>query len=83
LAIIPFFFEMANSKNGGNLRLARFGTVSAISVASPDGPAVHSGRQTMTINLTSLQNVAVSLVGALLAASLFISAAVGPVGQLI
>lgn len=37
----------------------------------------------MTINLTSLQNVAVSLVGALLAASLFISAAVGPVGQLI
>ncbi len=37
----------------------------------------------MTINLTSLQNVAVSLVGALLAASLLISAAVGPVGQLI
>ena len=35
----------------------------------------------MTINLTSLQNVAVSLVGALLAASLFISAAVGPVGH--
>jgi hypothetical protein len=37
----------------------------------------------MTINITSLQNVAVSLVGALLAASLFVSAAVGPVGQLI
>ena len=37
----------------------------------------------MTVNLTSLQNVAVSLVGALIAASLFISAAVGPVGQLI
>ena len=37
----------------------------------------------MTVNLTSLQNVAVSLVGALIAATLFISAAVGPVGQII
>lgn len=37
----------------------------------------------MTANFTSLQNVAVSLVGALIAASLFISAAIGPVGQLI
>ncbi len=37
----------------------------------------------MTFNLTSLQNVTVSLVGALIAASLFISAAVGPAGQLI
>jgi hypothetical protein len=37
----------------------------------------------MTYNLTSLQNMAVSFVGALIAASLFISAAVGPAGQLI
>ena len=37
----------------------------------------------MTLNFANLQNVAVSLVGALLAASLFISAAVGPAGQLI
>ena len=37
----------------------------------------------MTYNLTSLQNVAVSLVGALIAASLFISAAVGPAAQLV
>ena len=80
---IPFFPPVAILKNGGNPRLTQFGTVPAISSVSPDGPAVHSGRQTMTINLTSLQNVAVSLVGALLAASLFISAAVGPVGQLI
>ena len=37
----------------------------------------------MTTNLSNLQNVAVSFVGALLAASLFISAAIGPAGQLI
>ncbi len=37
----------------------------------------------MTFNLTSLQQLAVSLVGALVAASLFVSAAVGPVGQFI
>jgi hypothetical protein len=37
----------------------------------------------MTYNFASLQNMAVSLVGALIAATLFISAAVGPVGQLV
>ena len=37
----------------------------------------------MTFNLTNLQQVAVSIVGALFAASLSISAAVGPVGQFI
>ena len=37
----------------------------------------------MTLNLNSLQNVALSLVGALIAATLFISAAVGPAGQII
>jgi len=37
----------------------------------------------MTLNLTSIQNVTVSLFGALVAATLFISAAVGPAGQLI
>ena len=37
----------------------------------------------MTYNLTSLQNVTVSLIGALIAASLFISAAVGPAAQLV
>jgi hypothetical protein len=36
----------------------------------------------MTYNL-NLQQLAVSLVGALFAASLFISAAVGPAGQLV
>jgi hypothetical protein len=48
-----------------------------------DGPPVGSGRYKMTFNLTSLQQLAVSLVGAVFAASLFVSAAVGPVGQFI
>ena len=37
----------------------------------------------MTYNFTSLQQIAVSLVGAIFAASLSISAAVGPVAQFI
>jgi hypothetical protein len=37
----------------------------------------------MTFNLANLQQFAVSVVGALIAASVFVSAAVGPVGQII
>lgn len=37
----------------------------------------------MTFNVSKLQQLTVSIVGALLASSLFISAAVGPVGQFI
>jgi ABC-type multidrug transport system permease subunit len=37
----------------------------------------------MTFNFANLQQIAVSIVGALVASSLFISAAVGPVGQLV
>jgi hypothetical protein len=37
----------------------------------------------MTFNLTSLQHIAVSAIGAIFAATLFITAAVGPVGQII
>ena len=37
----------------------------------------------MTFNPTSLQNMAVSLVGALIAASLFVTAAVGPAAHLV
>ena len=37
----------------------------------------------MTFNLANLQQLAVSAIGALLAASLFISAAVGPAGQIV
>jgi hypothetical protein len=43
----------------------------------------HEWRQTMTFNLASLQNVTLSLVGALVAATLCISAAVGPAAHLI
>ena len=37
----------------------------------------------MTYNLSNLQQLAVSIVGALVASTVFISAAVGPVGQFI
>ena len=37
----------------------------------------------MTFNLNSLQHIAVSAIGAVFAATLFISAAVGPAGQFI
>ena len=42
-----------------------------------------SGSKTMTYNFSGLQQFAMSVVGALIASSLFISAAVGPVGQFI
>lgn len=42
-----------------------------------------SGRRTMTFNLNSLQHIAVSAIGAIFAATLFISAAVGPAAQLV
>jgi ABC-type multidrug transport system permease subunit len=41
-----------------------------------------SGRKTMTFN-ANISHLAVSIVGALVAATLFVSAAVGPAGQLI
>lgn len=37
----------------------------------------------MTFNFASLQHVAVSAIGAIFAATLFITAAVGPAGQII
>jgi hypothetical protein len=37
----------------------------------------------MTFNFTSLQHIAVSAIGAIVTATLFISAAVGPAGQII
>lgn len=37
----------------------------------------------MTFNFTSLQHIAISAIGALFTATLFISAAVGPAGQII
>ena len=37
----------------------------------------------MTFNLTSLQHIAVSAIGAIFTATLFITAAVGPAAQLV
>lgn len=37
----------------------------------------------MTINFSNMQQLAVSVLGAIVAATLFVSAAVGPVGQLV
>jgi hypothetical protein len=48
-----------------------------------NGPAAGSGNSDMTFNLSNLQHIAISLVGAIFAASLSISAAVGPVAQFI
>jgi hypothetical protein len=48
-----------------------------------DGPTGIQGVTTMTFNISNMQQVAVSFIGAVLAATLFVSAAVGPVGQFI
>jgi hypothetical protein len=72
------------ARNGENPRLSWFGTASAILLASlPDRSAAGSGRKTMTFNSANLQQLAISALGALFAATLFISAAVGPAGQLV
>jgi hypothetical protein len=47
-----------------------------------NGPTGIQGVTTMTFNV-NVQQLAVSVFGALLAATLFVSAAVGPVGQFI
>jgi hypothetical protein len=71
-------------RNGGFPRLSSSGTVDAKQLAWPLGsPPVRSGRQTMTFNLGTFQQFAISAIGALFTASLFISAAVGSVGQFI
>jgi hypothetical protein len=70
-------------ENGGFLRLLLFGTTDAKSLAWPqDQPSAASGRLKM-INVSNFQQVAVSALGALFAAALFISAAVGPATQLV
>jgi hypothetical protein len=70
--------------NGGFLPFAPFGTVPATSpIWPPDQPAAGSGRLTMTFNFASLQHIAVSAIGAIVTATLFISAAVGPAGQIV
>jgi hypothetical protein len=70
-------------ENGGFVAFLPFGTPPA----TPPAPAGWSDRvqgvTTMTFNISNVQQIAVSVFGALLAATLFVSAAVGPAGQLI
>jgi hypothetical protein len=61
-------------------RLAR--PVQTLLAWSTDGPPIAQGRQEMTFNL-NVQQFLVSAIGALFAATLFVTAAVGPAGQLI
>jgi hypothetical protein len=71
-------------QNGGFPPFPWLGTLPATSLAWPtDQPSTASGRQKMTFNLNSLQHIAVSAIGAVFAATLFISAAVGPVAQIV
>ena len=42
-----------------------------------------TGSKTMTFNFANIQQLAVSIIGALVASTIFVSAAVGPVGQFI
>jgi hypothetical protein len=74
----------AQDGNGGFQPFLAFGTVPANPFAwSTGGPPAGSGRQTMTFNLSNLQQIAVSAIGAIITATLFVSAAVGPAGQLV
>ena len=72
-------------RSGGFPPFLPFGTVPANLLGMIDGWSgrSNSGRLSMTFNLSSLQHIAVSAIGAIFAATLFISAAVGPAGQLI
>jgi hypothetical protein len=76
--------DMVSCKFGGFPPFPQLGTASATLSGMAGGwSAGRFRRKKMTFNLTSLQQLAVSLVGAVFAASLFVSAAVGPVGQFI
>ena len=78
-------FSRAVTGIGGFPPFPRFGTLPANLAGMADGWSgrPNSGRLSMTFNLNSLQHIAVSAIGAIFAATLFISAAVGPAGQII
>src|ERR1044072_7019846 len=80
LAFVNPAFSRPSPGNGSFLPFSAFGTASALSLAWPrDGPGAGSRRYEMSLSINSLQSLATSLVGALVASSLFLSAAVGPV----
>jgi hypothetical protein len=80
LALVNRAFRHLPSKFDGFPPFSSLGTARAKSLAwQRDGPAAGSRRYEMTLSLNSLQTLAFSLVGALVASSLFLSAAMGPV----
>jgi hypothetical protein len=67
-------------ETGGFLAFSRFGTAPADYLAwLRGGPEAGSGRPTMTLSFNNLQQLAASVIGAVLVGTLFISAAIGPV----
>jgi hypothetical protein len=73
-------FRRPIGENGSFPPFSPFGTADAISLAwLRDGPAADQRRYKMTLSLHSLQSLAISLIGAVVASSLFLSAAMGPV----
>jgi hypothetical protein len=74
-----------NRENVGFPPFSGFGTLPANLSGMADGSSgrPNSGRHKMTFNLSSLQHIAVSAIGAIFTATLFITAAVGPAGQII
>jgi hypothetical protein len=72
---------MRGRRNGSFPRYSAFGTRRADLLAwPPDHPPAGSGRKTMTFATT--QQLALSLVAALVTSAIFVSAAIGPVVQL-
>jgi hypothetical protein len=59
-------------------RLSRFGMLPAIQCASRRMVAGRQGVRAMNFNIANLQQFAVSILGALITSSIFITAAVGP-----
>ena len=71
-------------RNGGFPRFPGFGTLSAKLLACRRMVrTAGSGNKTMTFNLANAQQLLASIVGAVLASTIFVSAAVGPVSQFI
>jgi hypothetical protein len=82
LASAKLALRFSQNGNGRFLPLSPFGTLSAIYLAcSGNGSPSGSGKKKMTY--VNLSQIATSVLAALVTSTIFISAAVGPVGQFI
>ena len=71
-------------ENGGFPWVSRFGTLPAkLLTCRRTVRTAATGRYEMTFNLANAQQLLASLVGAVIASAIFVSAAVGPVSQFI